>query len=189
MPTGSKKMRPVIDPLNPLPGIRTLFSEWMTRKNLAKDFAAKEKEANSALKQVVAEHGFTDDKGHRWLDLEEEVEGWDSKGAPAKFNAIQCQRRVSLIIDEPVAMALLESRGLLPEASKSFIAITDPDAAMAALEQAGLLDGTHGVEVITSIEEAGLTALYFQGKITEAEYNEIVSEKETWALLPGTLRS
>lgn len=187
MPRGIKTMRPVIDPLAPLPGIRMLFSDWMTKKHLAKDFTAKEKEANKALSEIVAEHGFADDKGHLWLDLGMEVEGYDAKGAPSKYNAIQRQRRVSLIVNEAEAIDLLGSRGLLGEASTSYVQITDPEAAIAALANAGLLDGSYGVEISTEIEESKISALYFQGKITKEEYDLIVTPKVTWALYPSTL--
>lgn len=191
MPRGSKtQARPVIDPLNPLPGIRMLFRDWQTKKHLAKDFTSKEKESNKAIQEIIEEQAgalaFTDDRGHQWIDLGEEIEGWDSKGAPAKFNAIQRQRRVSLILDEDTAVAILEPKGLLAEASVSYLAVNDPEKAIAVLSQAGLIDG-HTFEVTTSISEEKVVALYFENKINQAEYEAIASEKVTWALLPGTL--
>ena len=194
MPTGKKApppSRPVIDPLNPIPGVRRIFRDWMEKKHLAKDFATQEKEANKAFQEIIESQigslAFTDDKGHQWIALEGEVDGYDSKNNPAKFNAIQRQRRVSLVVDEEAAHEILEPKKLLPEASKSYIQITDVDAALRALAKAGLLDGQHGVEVITNIDEDKLVALYFENKISQEEYNRIVTEKVSWALLPGRL--
>jgi hypothetical protein len=168
-----------------------LFSDWMSKKYLSKDFTAKEKESNKALQEIIEQQvggnlAFTDDKGHQWLDLGAEIEGYDSKGAPAKFNAIQRQRRVSLVVDEEEAVKRLEKKDLLPEASTSYLQVHDVDKAIAVLAKAKLLDG-ETFEVTTSISEDKITALYFEDKITKEDYEAIVTEKVTWALLPGTL--
>jgi hypothetical protein len=160
------------------------------KKHLKKDFTDAEKEANDALKQIIEQSvggvAFTDDKGHEWIDLGEEIEGWDAKGSPAKYNAIQRQRRVQPVVDEEEAIRLLEPKGLLQEASESYLKVNDVDKAIKVLARAGLIDGDT-FEVTTSVSEDKVVGLYFEDKITEAEYKAIITEKITYALLPGTL--
>jgi len=167
--------------------VRRWFADWQAKKHLAKDFAEKEKAANKSLQTVVEQLGFTDDKGHQWLDLGESLSGWDAKGNPTTYNALQRQRRVSLFLDEEAAVEILQAKGLLAEAVNTTIEITDPAVAIAALTAAGLLDGDHGVELVSSIAEDKVVDLYFSNKITEDDYHSIVTERISWALLPGNL--
>jgi hypothetical protein len=164
-----------------------LAQNWLEIKQRAKEDAAEEKDLNKQLSELVAEQGQADQKGHVWLQLPGNVRGWDSKGNELLVNAIQRQRRVSLVMDEDAALEILSTKKLVDKCSESWVMVTDTDKAIEALKAAGLLDGESGIEVKTDLNEKLVGDLLFTKEITEEEYDEIFQQKVTWALLPGSI--
>jgi hypothetical protein len=164
-----------------------LAAAWLVAKREARQFSTAEKSLNERLSAVVEAAGYTDDKGHLWYELPAEVIGWDTKGREERYNSIQRQRRVSMVMDEETAMTILERRGLLEECSHSYIEVTDTERAIEVLEAAGLLGPDTGIEIHTAVDEAAVRAAYFEEKIDQADYNAIFQERISWALLPQWL--
>lgn len=190
MPRGTKSVGPDTSDeggaVGALNAVRLQFQLWQVAKDAARRLAVEAAEGRDALMGAVEAMGEPDDKGHVWLSLGTPIEGFDAKGKPKKYNALQRQRKVRAVMDEDVAIQVLEKHGILDECSKSFLQIRDTDAAIQALAAAGLLEG-HGIEVVTEVQEDAVRVAYFEGKITEAEYNDIITTQVSWALLPSDL--
>lgn len=167
--------------------INELATEWLGTKYVVRTMTAREKELNQKISVVVETEGFTDESGHIWLQLPEAVNGLDSKGKTVKYNAIQRQRRVSVLMDEDEALAICEAHGITEECSTAWLQVTDPDRAIEVLGLAGLLEGDNGVDIITSISEDAIRAARFKEQITQAEYEAIFTEKIVYATLPAKL--
>lgn len=182
MPSGPKKMQRVEDNAS---YVAALAGNWQLAKHDAAEAAAVEEKLKAQLKEIVAEQGEPDDKGHYWLPGIQ-FPGWE-KGKPVTFNALQRQKSTRVFLEEEEAAKVLEKKGLLELASVSYLQVTDPNKAIEVLRKAGLLDESNGFEVVTSISEDKIRDLYYDELITEEEYKEIFTTKITWALLPGRL--
>lgn len=106
----------------PLQGLTATFSEYSRLKKLVDDLTARQKLLKESLMQSLEIEGFEDEKGHQWIELEQEVDGYVS---------IQRQRRVSNKLDEKVAEELLNSKGLASRCYK-LVPVLDEQAIMAA---------------------------------------------------------
>lgn len=157
--------------------LRLRVHQWLEAKTLVKDFTKREKDLNKELSAVVETLGTPDDRGHLWYELPEPIDG---------CNVLQRQRRVTVIMDDEAAIAILEAKGILEACSTSYLRVTDPNQAIAALEAAGLLEDS-GFEISTQVNDSDVSKAYFEGKITQAEYEEIFTDKISWALLPGNI--
>lgn len=110
--------------------VKQWIAELVGAKNQQKFFKARQEQVTKRLKAYVEEHGYQDDQGHIWLDLEEPVEG---------TVALQMQRRVSQPLNEEKAEEILEKKGLLASCTKT-ITVLDEDAIMAAKFSGDLTD-------------------------------------------------
>jgi hypothetical protein len=97
-------------------------AELATAKAQQKFFKGRQDQVTKRLKEYVEEHGYQDDQGHIWFDLDEAVEG---------VVALQMQRRVSQPLKEEKAEEILSAKGLLERCTKT-ITVLDEDAIMAA---------------------------------------------------------
>jgi hypothetical protein len=102
--------------------------EYLTYKKRIDQLTKDQSVVKNELMSVVEEQGIEDDKGHLWLELPEEVDGYVS---------LQRQRRVSQKLDMDTAVALLAAKGLADRCIKPMPTI-DEDEVMAALYE-GLL--------------------------------------------------
>lgn len=99
------------------------FREFISYKTRVDEFTKKQNEIKTELNEYVEEHGEVDDKGHLWVTLPEEVDGYVS---------MQRQRRVSQSLDIDTAIVLLTKKGLSQQCIKSIPTI-DEDEVMACL--------------------------------------------------------
>lgn len=167
--------------------IEQLAAHWLAAKNVVREMTATEKDLNKRISTIVEQDGFTDDRGHIWLELPTPVEGFDTKGKLTRYNALQRQRRVTVTMDEETAMAVCQRAGIEQRCSESYLQVTDPTRAIAALEAAGLLGKETGIEVITTLKEDAVREAYFDNIITEEEFRSIFVDKISYALLPASL--
>ena len=102
--------------------------EYITYKKKIDELSKAQTEVKNELMEEVENNGVEDDKGHLWLELPEEVEGYVS---------LQRQRRVSQKLDMEEAVALLAAKGL---ADRCIITIptVDEDEVMACLYEGKL---------------------------------------------------
>lgn len=77
--------------------------QWVTVKGERESLESREKEMKERLKEAVQTYGYTDDKGHTYLDLPEPVDD---------YVRLQRQRRVQQSIDEESALSLIRKHGL-----------------------------------------------------------------------------
>lgn len=110
--------------------IKQWVAELVTAKTQQKFFKSRQDEVTKRLKAYVEEHGYQDDQGHIWVDLDEPVEG---------TIALQMQRKVSQPLKEEKAEAILKAKGLLEECTTT-ITVLDQDAIMAARYDGRLTD-------------------------------------------------
>lgn len=75
------------------------------------------------LEDVIDRLGYEDDKGHRYFDLPEDVEG---------VVRVQRRRRVSTSLDDEAALALVESKGLPRERFVKTIEVFDEEEILKA---------------------------------------------------------
>ena len=103
--------------------IEDTFVQYLKLKSLADDTAARANTLKAELAEAVDALGTPDDRGHLWLDLSGNVEG---------FVALQRQKRVSQSLDEQTADRILSERGIRERCIKT-VEVLDEDAVMAAL--------------------------------------------------------
>lgn len=81
-------------------------TQYVSLKEQATLISKRVSEMRDRLVEFVEKHGYSDDQGHGWLDLPEQVDG---------IEAIQRQKRVSRTMDEDKLFALLEDKDLLDD--------------------------------------------------------------------------
>jgi hypothetical protein len=84
------------------------LSEYLRQKAVADQLATKVDEMKATMMAYVAEHGYEDDKGHLWVDVEG-VEG---------VSQLKRERRSSTFLDTDVAEAEMEKLGMLKRCTK-----------------------------------------------------------------------
>jgi hypothetical protein len=97
--------------------------EFIGFKKRIDDLTKQQSVIKAELMDVVEQEGIEDDKGHFWLELPEEVDGYVS---------LQRQRRATQKINPEVALHLLKARGLADRCIKT-IEVVDEDEIMACL--------------------------------------------------------
>jgi hypothetical protein len=101
---------------------------YVSIKGRIDDLTKEQSVLKSELSDIVDEQGIPDEKGHIWLELPEEVDG---------FKSLQRQRRVTQRLDEDVAETLLKEKGLSDRCWK-MVPMLDESEVMACLYE-GLL--------------------------------------------------
>jgi hypothetical protein len=79
------------------------LSEYLRQKAVADQLGAKVAEMKATMMAYVSEHGYEDDKGHQWVDVEG-VEG---------VSQLKRERRTSTFLDTDVAEQEMEKLGVL----------------------------------------------------------------------------
>lgn len=85
------------------------FKQFRVAEKEEKDARARKDEVKRRLMEKIEAEGYEDDKGHRYLDLGEEVDG---------IETLCRQKRVSQRIDPERAHEFLEERGLWKKATR-----------------------------------------------------------------------
>ena len=85
------------------PGFMTKVVDFITLKNRIDDMSKEKAVVQAELSELVDTVGEPDEKGHLWLRLPHEVNG---------YTALQRQRKVSQSLDEETAEQLLKDKGL-----------------------------------------------------------------------------
>jgi hypothetical protein len=106
------------------------FREFISYKKRVDEFTKKQNEIKAELNDYVEEHGEVDDKGHVWVTLPEEVDGYVS---------MQRQRRVSQSLDIDTAILTLTKRGLADRCIRS-VPTVDEDEIMSCLYEGKLTE-------------------------------------------------
>lgn len=118
MPVKEPTRKPTLE--NPLVA---KFREFISYKRRIDDLTKSQNDLKAELNEYVEENGEEDDKGHLWVTLPEEVDG---------YVGMQRQRRVSQSLDMDAAIILLTKKGLAQQCIKSIPTI-DEDEVMACL--------------------------------------------------------
>lgn len=84
------------------------LSEYLRQKAVADQLEAKVAEMKATMMAYVEEHGYEDDKGHQWVDVEG-VEG---------VSQLKRERRTSTFLDTDVAEQEMEKLGMLKKCTK-----------------------------------------------------------------------
>lgn len=87
------------------------------------DLTKEQSAIKAELTELVDTQGTPDEKGHLWISLPEEVDGYTS---------LQRQRKVSQSLDEEVANSILEEKGLA-ERCYRMVPVLDESEVMACL--------------------------------------------------------
>lgn len=112
----------------PEEGLIAKVRKFVVLKRQIEDLTKEQTVIKTYLSNLVDEEGEEDDKGHRWISLEQEVDGYKS---------LQRQRKVSQSLDEDAAMKLLTEKGLT-ERCYVLLPVLKEDEVMACLYE-GLL--------------------------------------------------
>lgn len=110
----------------PLPDETSLVSKvrrFLTLKNRIDDLSKEQSVLKTELSDLVDVDGEPDEKGHIWLPLPEEVDGYTS---------LQKQRRVSQKLDQDEAEKILKEKGLYERCYK-MVPVLDEAEVMACL--------------------------------------------------------
>lgn len=102
--------------------INSKFAEYSRIKKLVDEFSLRQKELRDELMVDLEFNGLEDEKGHLWIELEREIDGYSS---------LQRQRKVSRKLDQEFSEKLISSRGLVDKCYK-MIPVLDEQAIMAA---------------------------------------------------------
>lgn len=113
----------ILPPENP-DGQAVLLSDvrqfvWL--KQRIDEMTSEQKDIKARLMTRLESEGESDDKGHLWLDLPSEIEG---------YRALQRQRRVNNGRDEEAIESVLAERGLTERCTK-MVPVLDEDEIMA----------------------------------------------------------
>jgi hypothetical protein len=84
------------------------LSEYLRQKVVADQLAAKVTEMKATMMAYVEAHGYEDDKGHQWVD----VEGVDG------VTQLKRERRAQTFLDLDVASAEMEKLGVLKKCTR-----------------------------------------------------------------------
>ena len=84
------------------------LSEYLRQKAVADQLAAKVADMKATMMAYVEAHGYEDDKGHQWVDVDG-VEG---------VSQLKRERRSSTFLDEEVAEQEMEKLGVLKKCIK-----------------------------------------------------------------------
>ena len=104
------------------------FRAFVKLKAQIDDLTKMQSEIKTRLVEVVEQYGDTDDKGHIWYDMPQDIEG---------YKGMQRQRRVSQKLDMDAATELLKNLELTDRCVK-MVPSLDEDEVMACLYE-GLL--------------------------------------------------
>lgn len=96
-------MPEIIEPEKKETPLLTKVRQFVTLKRQIDDLTKEQAVVKSYLSELVDNEGQEDDKGHRWIVLDQEVDGYKS---------LQRVRRVSQRLDEEVALQMLKEKGL-----------------------------------------------------------------------------
>ena len=99
------------------------FREFIGYKKQIDQLTKYQNDIKAELNEYVQEHGEEDDKGHLWVTLPEDVDG---------YSGMQRQRRVSQSLDMDAAIVILSKKGLAERCIRS-IPTVDEDEVMSAL--------------------------------------------------------
>ena len=112
----------------PETGMISKVRKFLTLKRQIDDLSKEHSLIKTELSELVDTQGEVDDKGHKWIQLPEEIEG---------YKALQRQRKVSRRINEEAARKLLVEKKLSSRCYKS-VPVLDEDEIMSCLYE-GLL--------------------------------------------------
>ena len=112
--------------------VEDLLREYLKFKSLADDTKSRVDAIKNEITELVDRLGYEDDRGHRWLELDDAV---------GEYVSIQRQKRIIKSLDEESAEQILTDLGLRDRCLKT-VEVLDEDAIMAALYE-GLLTDQH----------------------------------------------
>lgn len=134
-------------PISDAPGnLLALGMQYLSYRHGRESLQKQEDTVKKDLMAGLAEHGQPDDHGHRFYYFPSGI---------GEVQGVKRERRVSQVMDEDVAMNLVEKYGLQDSC----------------------------LETITVLNEEGLLAANFKGTISDEEMQEVYSQKETFALI------
>lgn len=111
-------------------GLLGTVKQYVTLKRRIDDLTKEQSVLKSELSDLVDQQGETDDKGHVWLPLPEEVDGVVS---------LKRERRVSQSLDMDAAILILTQKGLAERCIKPIPTVAE-DEVMAALYEGKLTE-------------------------------------------------
>lgn len=102
-------------------GLLRLVEDYKAIDGTIKQWNDRKKELRARLESILDAEGYTDEKGHVWLDLPDEVDG---------TTRLQRQKRVGQTLNEETAEVLLKRLDLWEKCSMQ-ITVVDEDALLA----------------------------------------------------------
>jgi len=112
----------------PMDDIGREVLEYQTLKQQIDDLDKRAKTLRDSLMETVKIVGESDDKGHLWMQLDEEING---------VHSVLAERRVSQSLNEERAQEIIEERGLTERCTK-MVRVVDHDEVMACLYEEAL---------------------------------------------------
>jgi len=107
----------------PMDDISREVLEYQSLKQQIDDLDKRAKALRDSLMETVKVVGEPDDKGHLWMELDDEVNGVQS---------VLAERRVSQTLNEERAQEIIDERGLTERCTK-MVRVVDHDEVMACL--------------------------------------------------------
>lgn len=112
----------------PVDDISREVLEYQTLKQQIDDLDKRAKVLRDSLMEAVKVVGDPDDKGHLWMELDEEING---------VHSVLAEKRVSQTLNEERAQEIIEERGLTERCTK-MVRVVDHDEVMACLYEEAL---------------------------------------------------
>lgn len=131
---------------SPVSSVSALVQQYLTFRAARERFAKNEDTFKKSLMESLAESGDPDEKGNRFFTLEAPIEG---------VSGVKRERRVSQVLDEEAAVALVKKYGLEKDC----------------------------LETIQVLDEDALLAANFAGQIPDDEMQALYSQKESFAFV------
>lgn len=105
--------------------LATWFKQWTGADREAKAATARKNELRDRMLEAIEREGYEDDKGHVYLDLPEEIDG---------YSKIQRQRRVSQGLDHEATEELLKAKNLWKDCTRVVRVIDEEEVAKAVFD-------------------------------------------------------
>lgn len=161
------------------PSINRLVRQHLVTRRQGALVTEQERKLKGQIMAWLDDNVEPDMYGHRTLVLDEPIED----GA-REYTQFRRERRASSVFNADTAEEILSDKGLLDQAMRHTLTVTLPlGMAQQEAEGSGLNVWAQG-EWTSYIDQDEIYVLNQKGKLTDAEVDRIITEKETFAYVP-----
>lgn len=153
------------------------FKQWLVLRREDDTIKGEIDELRIGLLDDIEATGEKDEAGHVWIDLPAPIEWTDAKGRTVTYTSLKRELRKT-------------PANPLPDPDKAEELLIEKDLWLTPKQEKTIKDlqvGLKFVRIEVTVDVDAVAAAYFQGIISEEEYEDILTPvKETFAFQPAT---